>query len=113
MLCLIKKLFQRQPEPIIAHVPIAGLRYYRAEALSNLMQRGDELDLRLEPNNPHDPNAIMIFWHQNKIGYVPSASAEQLQTLLKQYRNIAGKIIAIDPESGEQRWVKLNIYPST
>lgn len=109
----IKSLFKRQSaQPIFAHVPIAGLRYYRAEDLSTLMQRGDELTLRFEPDNPHDANAIMILWHQNKIGYVPSDYSKELHALLTQYRSICGKIVAIDPESEENRWVKLNIYPS-
>ena len=71
----LKKWFRRAPQPVVAQVPVAGLAYYRAEDLATLMHRGDLLDLRHEPDNEHDAHAIMIFWHNNKIGYVPGADA--------------------------------------
>ncbi|WP_311335888.1 HIRAN domain-containing protein [Cardiobacterium hominis] len=108
---LLKKTFRRTPQPVVAQVPVAGLAYYRAEDLASLMHRGDLLDLRHEPDNPHDANAVMIFWHHNKIGYVPSEYARELQSLLDRHDSLCGKIVEIDPHSEEHRWVKFNIYP--
>ena len=106
----LKKLLRHTP-PVAAQVPVAGLAYYRAEELASLMQRGDLLELRHEPDNPHDANAVMIFWHQNIIGYVPSEYARDLQGLLDRHDTLCGKIVEIDPHSDEHRWVKFNIYP--
>lgn len=104
--------YLRKPKPpLITRVPIAGLKYYRAVELSTLMHRGDELSLEHEANNPHDPDAVMIFWQGNKIGYIPSQYAKHLHELLEQHQNISGNIVEIDPEAGESRWVKLNVYP--
>ena len=108
----LKKALRRRPRPVVAQVPVAGLAYYRAEDLAALMHRGDLLDLRHEPDNPHDANAVMIFWHHNKIGYVPSEYARELQSLLDRHDSLCGKIVEIDPHSEEHRWVKFNIYPS-
>ena len=107
----LKKWFRRAPQPVVAQVPVAGLAYYRAEDLATLMHRGDLLDLRQEPDNEHDAHAIMIFWHNNKIGYVPSEYARELNNLLGDCDRLCGKIVTIDPESEERRWVKFNIYP--
>lgn len=106
----LKKLLRHTP-PVAAQVPVAGLAYYRAEELATLMQRGDLLELRHEPDNPHDANAVMIFWHQNIIGYVPSEYTSELQSLLNRHRRLCGKIVKIDLNGDEHRWVKFNIYP--
>lgn len=113
MLKFMKRLFDHQNRSIVAHVPIAGIRYYRAAELSELMHKGDELSLEHEISNPHDPNAVMIFWHRNKIGYVPSAHARQISEMIDEHREVCGKIVAIDPEAGESHWVTLNIYLKT
>ena len=63
-------------------------------------------------DNPHDANAVMIFWHHNKIGYVPSEYTDDLQKLLSHHSNLCGKIVEIDRHSEDHRWVKFNIYPS-
>ena len=111
MLKRFSRLFAKKGAPIIARLPIAGLKYYRAAELATLMQRGDMLSLEHEANNPHDPNAVMIFWNRNKIGYVPSEPAKLLHELLAKHQKLSGKIVEIDPAAGESRWVKLNIYP--
>lgn len=108
--CLSRLLKKKSP-PIIARVPIAGLKYYRAVELATLMHRGDTLSLEHEANNPYDPDAIMIFWNRNKIGYIPSEHAKALHELLAQHQQLHGKIVEIDPAAGESRWVKLNVYP--
>ncbi len=110
MLNLVRRLFRKKTRPLVAHVPIAGMRYYRAAELSELMHKGDELTLEHEADNPHDPNAVMILWHRNKIGYVPGTHAKQISGMIDEHCQVCGKIVAIDPQGGESRWVKLTIY---
>lgn len=97
MFHFLSRWFKKMPEPIIARVPIAGLQYYRATELSTLMHRGDELTLVHEAENPHDSHAVMVLWHRNKIGYVPSDHAAQLSAMLSNHQQIFGKIVEIAP----------------
>lgn len=39
---------------------------------------GDPLELRREPGNPHDPNAILVLWRDKDIGYVTRECASIL-----------------------------------
>lgn len=110
-MAFLSKIFGKKNSPIIAHVPIAGLKYYRAAELSELMKSGDELSFAHEPDNEHDPDAIIIFWNRNKIGYIPSSHAKLMHSLLDKYQHLCGKIVEIDPDAGESRWVKINVYP--
>jgi hypothetical protein len=55
-------------------VAIAGFYYYDGmeEIVFNNLAVGDELELRREPENPHDPNAIEVYTQNGyKLGYVP------------------------------------------
>jgi hypothetical protein len=55
-------------------VGVAGFSYYEGmeEAVFNALAVGDELELRREPENPHDPNAIEVYTQNGyKLGYVP------------------------------------------
>ena len=99
-------------KPIIAHLPVRGLRHYRAAELADIMQRGDPLTLQSEPDNPHDKNAVMVLWHQNKIGYIPASKAEMVQRLIKRHGGkIHGEITHIEPEEDDSQWIRLAIYP--
>jgi hypothetical protein len=70
----------RWEDPRIRVVPVAGVSY-RAEALEDpSFDPGRRLALVLEPENPHDPNAIAI-WNEERtlqLGYVPAAVAPGL-----------------------------------
>ena len=98
-------------KPIIAHLPVRGLKHYRADELSDIMNLGDPLTLQREPDNPYDKNAIIVFWHQNKIGYIPAHKAEQVQRLINRYGTIHGEITHIEPEENDSQWIELAIYP--
>ena len=38
------------------------------------MKPGSKLQLKIEPLNPKDRQAVEIFWGSNKIGYLPARS---------------------------------------
>lgn len=59
---------------------VRGLFAHNADYLvaSGILVRGVSANLRREPNNPHDRNAIAIYIKTYKIGYVPRALAAQL-----------------------------------
>ncbi|MDO5091305.1 MAG: HIRAN domain-containing protein [Cardiobacteriaceae bacterium] len=106
----MKRYLARGSQTIARKIPLAGLQYYRAKELVDCMRRGDVLDLVPESGNPYDPHAIMVLWHQNKIGYVPGEQARALHNLRGQLRGLKGKIVAIGHERGEKPWLSFDIY---
>lgn len=107
----MKDLWQRRPQAIVKRLPVAGLQYYRAGELAQWIRCGDTLDLVPEADNPHDPNAIMVMWHHNKIGYVPVEQAQRLRNLLNKRLHFKGRVVSISPENGTSRWLECDIYP--
>lgn len=106
----IRRWWHRSPQALARRIPIAGLQYYRAAELAELMRPGDVLDLVAEPDNPHDPHAIMVLWHRNKIGYMPWEQARRLRSLPGRHLPMKGRIVAICPERGLSQWLECDVY---
>ena len=52
---------------------VAGFAYYDGlEVIDNLVI-GAPVELRSEPDNPYDPDAVAIYFGNTKLGYVPRA----------------------------------------
>lgn len=73
----------RSKDPRLAH-EIRGESHYQ-DALSEICggKTPDghlhecQAELRPEPDNPHDPNAVAVFIADNKVGYLPRLSAKR------------------------------------
>jgi len=62
---------------------VAGAGRHHAEALaSDAAEPGRPLELRRDPANPHDPNAIAVHAGGAQVGWVPRAIAEEIAPLL-------------------------------
>ena len=62
---------------------VAGAARHHAEALaSDAAAPGRPLELRRDPANPHDPNAIAVHAGGVQVGWVPRAIAEALAPAL-------------------------------
>lgn len=59
--------------PVLRSVKIVGnhFRPQEAKEVFNSLQPKDELILKPEPTNPHDPYAVMVCKGQMHIGYIP------------------------------------------
>jgi len=56
---------------VVQSSALAGFRYHAAAEVWDGLRVGDQLVMRREPDNPHDPNAVSLSWHGRKLGYVP------------------------------------------
>ena len=52
---------------------LAGFSHWDGLALLDQIKPGVRLELRAEPDNPHDPSAIAALLDGRKIGYVPAS----------------------------------------
>ena len=61
---------------------IAGFKYWDGlEIISNLHD-GTAVELRGEPTNPYDPEAVAIYYNEIKIGYIPRDKNSDISRLL-------------------------------
>lgn len=61
---------------------IAGFQFWDGALALEQLKAGARLDLVPEFDNPHDPNAIAIYYEGFKLGFVPQDCNEQLATML-------------------------------
>ena len=61
---------------------IAGFTYYDGLDVIDELVLGTPLTLTAEPENPYDPNAIVVHYKDIKIGYVPREKTSILGDLL-------------------------------
>jgi len=62
---------------------VAGAARHHGEALaSDAAEPGRPLELRRDPDNPHDPNAIAVHAGGEQVGWVPRAIAEEIAPAL-------------------------------
>lgn len=61
---------------------LAAFAYYDGLMVIDELSLGQVVELKPEPDNPHDPNAVAIYYKEHKIGYVPEAKNDFLSTML-------------------------------
>ena len=71
---------------------IAGTAYYEALKLFDSIDNGDLLELRLEPENKYDYQAVEILWNGRKLGYVPQVDNTIIYNLLKEGRKLEARM---------------------
>ncbi len=91
-------------------ITIEGMQHYRGSELAEMIKVGDKLNLKSQPDNKFDENAIIVYWHQNKIGYLPKSIASQVKEKIAVDKNISAKIIEINPNNLDRKWIKIKIY---
>jgi len=66
------------------NIKVAGTYYYQGPNLfkSGLMRENSNLTLMPEPNNPHDKNAVAVYFQTHKIGHLNRDVASKYQALL-------------------------------
>ena len=61
---------------------IAGFTCYDGLDVLDKLQLGASVSLKAEPDNPYDPEAVVIFFEGTKIGYIPRSENQTIHWLL-------------------------------
>jgi hypothetical protein len=72
--------------------PLAGFQYHRAAAIWPFLQVGEPLHLRREPGNPHDCNAVAVWFRNEHLGYIPQRENLTLAKLMDQGERLEASI---------------------
>ena len=92
-------------EIMLIECQIAGTSHRDVKSIEPDLRPGDLLPLKREPDNPHDPLAIMILDEAgHHLGYVPRAKNEALARLMD-----AGKLLfaRLESKSWHGDWLEV------
>lgn len=79
--------------------PVAGFQYHEGERVWPLLRPGDHLELRREPDNPHDERAVGVRWNEEMLGYVPRLENTAVAQMLDRGEVLHARIVSLE-ESG-------------
>lgn len=90
------------------HFNIAGFTYYDAVDAFESLKIGTTLDLKLEPKNQYDQRAVMIYYKNHHLGYIPRSCNRIFYKLLRTgSTNIQVKIQRIDSKEMPENQVSV------
>ena len=92
-------------------VGVAGAGAHHADALaSDAAAPGGLLELRRDPDNPHDPNAIAVAWRGRKLGYVPKRDNATLAWGLDRGARLQARISRLAPHPNPARRIEIEVF---
>jgi len=92
---------------LIQESPIAGFQFHRGDAVWTSLQVGLTLDLRREPSNEHDVNAVAVYFNEERLGYVPRGENQVVAQMLDRGELLQASIIRLAEE--EDPWERIRI----
>lgn len=101
-----------EPSRHLSSFYVAGFQRYDGATVLSKMEAGSPVELILEPENPHDPDAIMIYFDGVKIGYVPRGETHPV-SLLSFYGHASAfeaRVIQVDTREDPWKQVRIAIY---
>ena len=96
-------------------LPLAGFRHHRAAGIWPFLKPGLELRLRREAWNHHDPQAVAVYYRQEKLGYLPRTDNASIARWLDQGRALRASIAALgaDAERGGRVLLRVQLLQRT
>ncbi len=85
--------------------PLAGCQHHRAAGVWPFLRQGEALRLVREPNNPHDPNAIAVYFRNDRLGYVPRRENRALAAMLDRGETMEARITRL--QQADNPWQRL------
>lgn len=91
---------------------VAGMRYWDGALVLDELKVGANLTMVVEENNPHDPDAVALYWKDTKIGYVPR-DLNWLPALLLRFGHhdvLECRILKVNKEADTWKQLQVGIY---
>lgn len=101
-----------EPSKHVATFKVSGVQHWDAAKVMGELKTGDTLELVAEPDNPHDENAIALYAHGAKLGYVP-ADQNALLALLMFYGHASVfevRLLKVDEDANPWDQLLVGLY---
>lgn len=112
LVCL--EVFAQEPVPtvrlLVQSSPLAGFRYHAAAEVWHELRVGDPLELRREPDNPHDANAVSVSWRGRKLGYLPRRANAAAAWGLDRGQQLNARISRLAQHPNPARRIEVEVY---
>lgn len=76
------KEYSYEPSRNICDFHLAGFAYYDGLDVIDELVLGKEVQLKVETDNPYDPEAVAIYYKKKKLGYIPKDKNSLISKML-------------------------------
>jgi hypothetical protein len=95
---------------LVQSAPLAGFRYHDAAQVWQELRVGDALELRREPDNPHDGNAVSVSWRGRKLGYLPRRDNAAVAWGLDRGQRLGARISRVATHPNPARRIEVEVH---
>jgi hypothetical protein len=104
------KAINKKPRRILLlESPLSGCQYHRAEGVWDFLRIGEALRLVREPLNQHDPNAIAVYFKNDRLGYVPRSENRALAVMMDHGEEIRGHVTRLINDADPWRRLRFRV----
>jgi hypothetical protein len=94
---------------VIQESPVAGFQFHQGETVWPSLFVGAPLELVREPSNPHDAEAVAVYFKTKKLGYMPRAENCAVAQMLDRGENLEARIVQLSEREDPWERVRLSI----
>ncbi len=100
-----------EPSRRILDSNVAGFSHWDGHLVLSKIKPGSKLKLRAEFDNPYDPDAVAVYFHGTKIGYVPRAHNFVIAQLIRFGHKgvLEARVTNVNPLAHPEQQVKMAI----
>ena len=95
---------------LIQESPVAGFEFHEGDAIWPSLAVGAKLALMREATNSHDPDAVAVYFQNNKLGYVPRTENRAIAGMLDRGENLEARISGLLMEEDPWERVRFTVY---
>ena len=95
---------------LLQESPLAGYQYHRASGIWPFLQVGEPLSLKREASNPHDANAISVWFRNEMLGYLPRHENRTLAQMMDRGEQLEGQIIRLLDDDNPWRRIRISVF---
>ena len=95
---------------LVQSSPLAGFTYHAAPAVFVTLRTGDELALLREADNPHDANAVSVYWRGHKLGYVPRTQNATLAWAMDRGESVVARVSRLQVHRNPRERVEFEVF---
>jgi len=107
---LVTKAKPVKPSLLLQHSPVAGLQYYEGERVWSQFQLNQLLTLQREADNPYDKRAVVIYWNDAKLGYIPRRDNAAISQMLDRGEKLQVQILQLN--DADAYWKRMQVAVS-
>ena len=96
---------------LIQESPIAGFQFHGGEAVWPSLSVGAKLNLVRESANPHDDNAVAVYFHNEQLGYVPRTENAAIAQMFDRGESLEARIskLLVDEDPWERVFISVSV----